>query len=154
MRQYGLMNNMDLVISVSLLVNCDPFRKICTKFFSERFLRLGEILSLRGCPLKKSAVREFVQGRLRTIVRGSSDADVRTFCCKNFAFFKFMVCLHGQRGRELSQCEHFSEKGVSIFHDFVRTFFMDGPWSDNISFFLNATHYFTNFEVWTFYMVF
>jgi len=36
-----------------------------------------------------------------------------------------MVCPHGQRG--LNQCGHFSKKGEgSIFHDFVKTSFMDG----------------------------
>jgi len=30
--------------------------------------------------------------------RGSSDADVRIFGVKNFGFYKYMVCPHGQGG--------------------------------------------------------
>jgi len=39
------------------------------------------------------------------------------------------MCPNGQRGRGLTQFGHFSDKeeGESIFCDFVRTCFMDGP---------------------------
>jgi len=44
------------------------------------------------------------------------------FGAKNFGFLKFMVCPHGQGGRGLSQCGHFSNKGEgSSCSDFVRT---------------------------------
>jgi len=42
-------------------------------------------------------------------------------------FSKFIVCPHGQGGRRLSQCGHFLDKGGSVFFDFVRTSFVDGP---------------------------
>jgi len=42
-----------------------------------------------------------------------------------------MVCPKGEGG--LSQCGHFSGKGVSIFRDFVQTSFMDGPKLDGES---------------------
>jgi len=45
---------------------------------------------------------------------GSSDADVRTFCCKKQQL-QFMVCPHWQGGRG------------SIFCDFVRTFIWTAP---------------------------
>jgi len=60
--------------------------------------------------------------------RGSSHADVHTFRLKKTPdFSKFMVCPHEQGG--LSQCGHFAAKGERrvIFHDFVRTPFVDGP---------------------------
>jgi len=41
-----------------------------------------------------------------------------------------MVCPHGQGGKGLRQCGHFSDKGEeSIFRNFVQTSFMDGPFS-------------------------
>jgi len=50
------------------------------------------------------------------------------FGAKNPVFSEFMVCPHRQKGRGLSQCGHFSDKGEgSLFRDFVRTSFMDGP---------------------------
>jgi len=59
---------------------------------------------------------------------GSSDADVRTFWCKHNGFFEFMVCSHGQGEGVLSRCGHFANKEEgSIFRDFVRTSFMNGP---------------------------
>jgi len=49
------------------------------------------------------------------------------FGAKISDFSKFMVSPHGQKGRELSQCGHFVDKGEGpIFCDFVRTFLMDG----------------------------
>jgi len=42
-------------------------------------------------------------------------------------FLKFMVCPHGQGRRGLRQCGHFADKEGSIFRDFVRTSFTDGP---------------------------
>jgi len=69
-----------------------------------------------------------------------SDKEQESFRCgrphflmqKNPYLLKFMVCLHGQGERgELSQCGHFSDKRVGfIFHDFVRTSFMDGPFHE------------------------
>jgi len=55
-----------------------------------------------------------------------SDADVRTFWCKNlWIFLKFMVCPHGQgRGEGSSQCGQ-GERG-QFYRDFVRMSFMDG----------------------------
>jgi len=48
------------------------------------------------------------------------------FGSKNFDFSKFMVRPHGQG--ELSHCGHSADKGEeSIFRDFVRKSFMDGP---------------------------
>jgi len=51
------------------------------------------------------------------------------FEAKTSDFLKFLLCPHGQRGRGLRQCGHFLDKGEgrSIFRDFVRTSFMDGP---------------------------
>jgi len=52
-----------------------------------------------------------------------SSADIfRFFGCgrpnflaqKTSEFSKFMVCQHGQGGRGLSQCEHFSDKGEGV----------------------------------------
>jgi len=43
---------------------------------------------------------------------------------KTSDFSKFMVCPHGERGS--SQCGQ-GERG-SIFHDIVRTSFMDAPY--------------------------
>jgi len=45
------------------------------------------------------------------------------FSTKSIGFF--MVCPHGQEGRGLSQCG--KGGGRSIFRDFERTSFMDGP---------------------------
>jgi len=59
--------------------------------------------------------------------------DVRTFKHKKLRnFAKLMVCPHGQGGGGLSQCGHFEDKGEgrSIFRDFLRTSFMDGPYID------------------------
>jgi len=43
---------------------------------------------------------------------------------KTLDFLKFIVCPHGQGGGRSGQCG----QGVgSIFRDFVRTSFMDGP---------------------------
>jgi len=59
--------------------------------------------------------------------RGSSDADVRTFGAKNFGIFRNLWFVLADKGG-LSQCRHFADKGEgSIFRDFVRTSFMDGP---------------------------
>jgi len=41
-------------------------------------------------------------------------------------FSKVVMCTHGQGW--LSQCEHFADIRGSIFHDFVPTSFMDGPY--------------------------
>jgi len=55
--------------------------------------------------------------------RGSSDADVRTFWWKNIGFFE----IYGMsaRTREVEQVRTRGEE--SIFREFVRTSFMDGP---------------------------
>jgi len=51
------------------------------------------------------------------------------FSAKTSDFSKFMVCPHGQGGGGLSQCGHFSDKERrSIFRDFVRASFTDGPY--------------------------
>jgi len=42
----------------------------------------------------------------------TSDADVRTFWCKNVAIFEIYVCPHGQGG--LSQCGHFVDKEEEV----------------------------------------
>jgi len=51
------------------------------------------------------------------------------FCAKNTGFFKIYGVSTRTRGEGLSQCGHFADKGRggSIFGDFVRTYFMDGP---------------------------
>jgi len=62
--------------------------------------------------------------------RSSSDVDVRTFWCENYRVFRTLWCARTDKGgKGLSQCGHFADKGVreSIFCDFVRTSFMDGP---------------------------
>jgi len=41
-----------------------------------------------------------------------------------------MVFSYDKRGFELSQCRHFADKG-SIFRDFVRTFYMNGPFQES-----------------------
>jgi len=60
---------------------------------------------------------------------GFSGADVRTFLSKKLRTFQNLWCVpHGQEKRGLSQCGHFADRGGgSIFRDFVRTPFMDGP---------------------------
>jgi len=53
---------------------------------------------------------------VRTRGRGSSDEDVRTFGAKYFEFFEIYGVSAQTRGRELSQCGHFADKGEgSIF---------------------------------------
>jgi len=60
---------------------------------------------------------------------------MRTFAligAKNFGFFEIygMFAIRTDKGGGgLSQCGHFADKGdkESIFRDFVRTSFMDGP---------------------------
>jgi len=55
---------------------------------------------------------------------------MRTFAlfgAKTSDFSKILVCLHGQGGRGLSQCGQGGGREESIFHNFVRTSFMDGP---------------------------
>jgi len=51
------------------------------------------------------------------------------FGAKNFEFFEIYGVSARTRGRGLSQCGHFSDKGEggSIFRNFVRTSFMDDP---------------------------
>jgi len=50
------------------------------------------------------------------------------FATKNFKFFKIYGVSAQTMGRGLRQCVHFADKGEgSIFRDFVRTSFMDGP---------------------------
>jgi len=52
---------------------------------------------------------------LRTRGRSSSDADVRTFCCKNFGFFEiYGVSVRTRRVGRLSQCERFSDKREGV----------------------------------------
>jgi len=53
---------------------------------------------------------------------GSSDADVLTFCRKNFGFFEIYGMSVLTRGAEPVRIR---EEG-SIFRDFVRTSYMDG----------------------------
>jgi len=50
------------------------------------------------------------------------------FSAKNFGFFEIYGVSVRTRGRGLSQCGHFTEKGGvgSNFRGFVRTSFMDG----------------------------
>jgi len=60
---------------------------------------------------------------LRTRGKGSSlDADVRTFWCKNLEYFEIYGVSARTRGVSAEK-----EEGGSIFRDFVRTSFMDGP---------------------------
>jgi len=63
----------------------------------------------------------FGQGR-----RGSSDAGVRTFWCKNSEFFE-IYRVSAQKGGRRGWAS--ADKGgkSSIFGDFVRTSFMDSP---------------------------
>jgi len=56
---------------------------------------------------------------------GSLDADVRTFWCKNFRFFRNLWCVRTDKGVEpvqkfcgqgrLRQCENFADKGGQFF---------------------------------------
>jgi len=46
------------------------------------------------------------------------------FGVKNIGFLKFVVCLHGQGERGLSQCGHFADKGKGV--NFSRTSFTGG----------------------------
>jgi len=55
---------------------------------------------------------------------GSSDADVLTFIAKNFGSFEIYGV--SARTREVEPVRTMREGG-SIFHDFVRTSFMDRP---------------------------
>jgi len=56
----------------------------------------------------------------------SSDADVRTFGAKNFGFFKINVVRTGKRFEPM---QTYFGQGGSIFFDFVRTFFIDGSFT-------------------------
>jgi len=50
------------------------------------------------------------------------------FGAKKLRFFEIYGVSTRTKGRRgLDQCGHFSDKGESIFSDFVRTSFMDGP---------------------------
>jgi len=51
------------------------------------------------------------------------------FGAKNIRFFEIYGVSARTRGRGFSQYRHFADKGEgeSIFRDFVRTSFMDGP---------------------------
>jgi len=49
------------------------------------------------------------------------------FGTKNFGFLKFMVCPHGQEGGGIEPVRTFCGQVGSIFCNFVRTSFMDGP---------------------------
>jgi len=53
----------------------------------------------------------FSAGILQT--KGSSDVDVYIFLCKckNFGFFEFMVCPHGQGGGGWARQKYFISKG-------------------------------------------
>jgi len=67
----------------------------------------------------------------RTSEEGSSsDADVRTFLGKKLRIFRNLWCVRTNKG--LSQFGNFADKREkrSIFCDFVRTSFMDGPLKD------------------------
>jgi len=47
---------------------------------------------------------------------------------KKTSFF-LEIYVHTDKERELSQCGHFTDKGEgSIFRNFVRTSFVDGPY--------------------------
>jgi len=53
---------------------------------------------------------------LRTRGGGSSDEDVRSFWCKNYRVFRNLLCVHTDKGEvEVSQCEHFADKGRGQF---------------------------------------
>jgi len=54
------------------------------------------------------------------------------FGAKNFEFFEIYGVSARTKGRGLSQCGHFVDKGSgsSVFRDFVRTSFMHGPLSN------------------------
>jgi len=63
---------------------------------------------------------------------GSSNADVRTFGDKNLEFLGNLWCIRTDKvGRVVELVRIFSDRG-SIFCDFVRTHFMDGPLRINI----------------------
>jgi len=66
---------------------------------------------------------------LRTRGKRSSVTDIHTFWCKiTSQFSKFMVCPHGQGRRGCASADIFRIRAErSIFCDFVRTSFMDGP---------------------------
>jgi len=50
------------------------------------------------------------------------------FVTKTFGFFEIYGMSARTRGKGLSQCGHVADKGKgSIFRDFVRTSFMNGP---------------------------
>jgi len=56
---------------------------------------------------------------MRTRGKGSSDADVCTFWCKKLRVFQNLWCVRTDKDRE--------RDGRSIFRDFVRASFMNGP---------------------------
>jgi len=66
-----------------------------------------------GCPVRTRGF--FICGRLHFLMQ------------KNFDFLKFMVCPHGQGGVEPVRTFFGQEGRGSIFHDSVRTSFMDDP---------------------------
>jgi len=53
--------------------------------------------------------------------RGSSDADVHTFWCKNLRIFQNLLCVRMDKGEEVEPVRTFSDKvgGRSIFRDFL-----------------------------------
>jgi len=60
--------------------------------------------------------------------RGSSGANVRTFCCRKLQIFQNLWCVrspHGQEGREVELVQRFfGQSGWgSIFRDFVDVFY-------------------------------
>jgi len=54
----------------------------------------------------------------------SSNADFRTFWCNNFGFFEIYVRTARTRGRRLSQCGYFANKGEREFFTCGRPHFL------------------------------
>jgi len=58
-------------------------------------------------------------------VGGSSDVDVRNFCCKNVRFLKMMVCRTEYEGEGVRQCGHFWTRAKVQFFVIFSDFFYE-----------------------------
>jgi len=112
-------------------LNALAFGREGTLFKAWNMLIQRKFLTVKGPSIKD--VRSQGGGGLSSADKGdSSDVDVRTFWCKNYRVFRNFWCVRTDKGEEGVQgwasLYMLQTRGRrSIFGDFVRTFFTDGP---------------------------